>query len=103
MIFYINNKQINTKICTNIKDRFLGLMFKKEIIPMYFPKCNSIHTFFMKQNIDVVMMNKDNKVIAIYQNIPKNKIIINHKAYNTLELPVYQYNIKIGDILKNSP
>ena len=87
----------NIKYATNFKDRLFGLMFKKEITPMCFPKCNNIHTFFMKSNIDVVMTNKENIVIAIYKNVPKNKIIINRKAYNTYEFPVDKYKIKLND------
>ena len=72
-------------------------MFKEEITPICFPKCHSIHTFFMKKNIDVVMTDRDNKIIAIYRNVPKNKIIINRKAYNTYELPTDKYKIKLND------
>ena len=43
------------------------------------------------------MTNKENIVIAIYKNVPKNKIIINRKAYNTYELPVDKYKIKLND------
>ena len=75
----------------------MGLMFKKDITPICFPKCKSIHTFFMRQNIDVVMTDKESKVIAIYKNVSKNKIIMNRKAYNTYELPVDKYKIKLND------
>lgn len=99
MILHLNHKDIEVKNCIKFKDRFIGLMFKKNITPYYFPHCNSIHTFFMKANIDVIMTDKNNKVIAIYNDVSKNKIIINKKAYNTLELPSSKYKIKLGDIL----
>ena len=41
------------KVCTKFKDRLIGNMFKKNIQDMCFPKCNSIHTFFMFKPIDV--------------------------------------------------
>lgn len=90
----------NLKYCYSFIDRFKGLMLKDEITPICFPKCRSIHTFFMKCNIDIVMTDKNNKIIAIYKNIGKNKIIINLKAYNIYELPINTYDFKINDIIK---
>ena len=89
----------NIKICTSFKDRLCGLMFKKNINPLCFPKCNSIHTFFMKKNIDVIFVNKEHKVIDIHKDVPKNKIIINKDAYYVYELPTNKYKIKLGDII----
>ena len=55
------------KKCTNFIDRLMGLMFKKNFDEIYlFPKCNSIHTFFMKENIDVIMCDKDNTILYIF-------------------------------------
>ena len=62
-----DNVKLKIKPCNNIFNRFLGLMFKKNIdYGLYFPKCNSIHTFFMKENIDVIMCDKDNTIIYYY-------------------------------------
>ena len=74
-------------------------MFKEDIIPLCFPKCKSIHTFFMKKNIDVVITDINHKVIAIYKNIPKNKIIFNKNAYYIYELPINEYKIELNDII----
>ena len=58
------NTTIIIKICRNIFDRFKGLMFKKNIsYGLCFPKCNSIHTFFMSKPIDVIMTDKEYKVL----------------------------------------
>lgn len=93
----VNNQIIEIKLCKSFKDRLFGLMFKKNITPLCFPKCRSIHTFFMKQNIDIIMCDKNNIVIGVYKNTPKNKIIINKKAYYTYELPINKYDIKLTD------
>ena len=64
------NKDIEVKICNRFKDRLLGLMFKKKInYGLCFPKCNSIHTFFMKQNIDIFMADKNNKIIYVKKKV----------------------------------
>lgn len=85
------------------KQRLFGLMFKKNIdYALLFRNCNSIHTFFMKENIDVVMTNKNNKVIFIKKNMKKNRIILPKKGvYNTYEFPAnFIKNLKINDKLK---
>lgn len=86
----------SVKICTNFKDRFFGLMFKKDIKELCFPKCRAVHTFFMKKNIDIIACDKNNKIIAIYKNVSKNKIIYNKNAYYIYELPKDKYKLKLG-------
>jgi len=93
---------INThsKYCYKFKERLLGLMFRQEIKELCFPNCRSVHTFFMKKNIDIILADKANKVIAIYKNVPKNKIIYNKKAYYIFELPTNKYKIELSDYIK---
>ena len=57
-----DKKSIDLKYCNNFFDRFKGFMFKKNInLCLCFPKCNSIHTFFMLKPIDVIMTDKNYK------------------------------------------
>lgn len=81
MLLKQGNQSIPIKKCTSLHSRFFGMMLKKEKLSygLCFPKCNSIHTFFMKQNIDVIMTDKKNKVIHIYPNLKKNRIIFPKK------------------------
>ena len=99
MKIIINNQEfIVDKADTFIK-KFLGLMGKKKIIKgIFFPNTRSIHTFFMKDNIDVIMINKEKKVVYYQKNIKKNKIIFKKEAHDTIELPKNTIkNIKIMD------
>ncbi|MBQ7105818.1 MAG: DUF192 domain-containing protein [Bacilli bacterium] len=85
------------------KQRLFGLMFKKNIdYCLLFKKCNSIHTFFMKEKIDVVMTDKNNKIIYIKKNMKKNRIILPKKnVYYTYEFPSnFIKDLKINDQLK---
>lgn len=94
--------EINVKLCSNFKDRLLGLMFKKEKLDygLCFPKCNSIHTFFMKQNIDVFMTDKNNKVIYIKKNLKPWKLILPKKnVYYSYEFSTGIIDYKIDDII----
>ena len=94
-----NNKEIEIIDCKTLFSRFMGNMFKKNIERgLLFRHCNSIHTFFMKENIDVIMCNKDNLILYYYKNLGKNKIIFPKKgATKTYETPAMYFNININD------
>ena len=93
-----NNKEIEIIDCKTFFSRFMGNMFKKNIERgLLFRHCNSIHTFFMKENIDVIMCNKDNEILYYYNNLTKNKVILPKKnVYKVYETPVNYFNIKIN-------
>ena len=92
-----NNKKIVLINCNTFFSRLKGFMFKKKIDKaLMFERCNSIHTFFMKSNIDVIMCDKENNIIYYYNNLKPNKIILPRKnVYKTIELPVNYFDIKI--------
>ena len=69
--------KINIKEAKSFKDRFLGLMFKKNINHgLLFKNCMSIHTFFMKEKIDIIATDKNDKIIKVYKNVKPWKILI---------------------------
>lgn len=83
-----NNKTIQIKVCKNFFTRLIGFMFHIEPIEygLCFPKCNCIHTFFMYQPVDVVMTDKNNRILYFYQNLKPWKIIWPKKGvYYTYE------------------
>ena len=100
LIYY--DKEINIIDCKSFFSRFKGFMFKKNINhALLFNNCNSIHTFFMKSNIDVIMCDKENNIIYYYNNLKRNKIILPKKnVYKTIELPVNYFNIKINSKIR---
>lgn len=89
------------KICYTFKNRLIGNCFKYEIKEILcFPKCNSIHTFFMKTNIDVVMLNKKKQITHIFPNVKPWSIILPKKGvFFVLEFPSGENIYKINDIL----
>lgn len=93
-----DNKKIEIFECSSFFTRLKGFMFQKNIkYALLFNKCNSIHTFFMKSNIDVILCDKNNNILYYYKNLPKNRIILpKKKVYKTIELPVNFFNIKIN-------
>ena len=65
---------------------------------LLFDKCNSIHTFFMKENIDVIMCDKDNNILDFYKDLPKNKIILPKKGVRKVfETPSGYFDININE------
>jgi len=98
------NKEINLTQCKSFFKRFMGFMFKKNIdYAILFNKCNSIHTFFMKENIDVIMCDRDNNILYFYKNLGKNKIILPKKyVYKVYETPCNYFDIKINTKMKVS-
>ena len=104
MYLKTNKNKYDIIIATNFSKRLMGLMGKTNIdYGMLFPKCNSIHTYFMKENIDIIGLDENNEVIYKYENLDKNRIIkINYdiKKTSILELPANSSKkIKIATIL----
>lgn len=97
-----NNNKLNIKVCNNVFNRFLGLMFKKYInYGLCFPRCNSIHTFFMLEPIDVIMTDKDYNILYVFNNLKPNKVILPKKnVYYTFELPINKFNFKEKENVK---
>lgn len=99
MEIIINQEKFNIDVADTFKKRLLGLMGKQNIKKgLFFPKTRSIHTFFMKEDIDIIMIDKNNKVVYFKKNLSRNKILIKKKAYHTIELPHNSLkNIELGN------
>lgn len=97
-----NNKEIELINCKSFYSRLKGFMFKRSINnALLFNKCNSIHTFFMKENIDVIMCDKDNNILYYYKDLNKNKIILPKKnVYKVIETPSNYFNIEKNTKIK---
>ena len=76
-------------------------MFKKNIDEVLcFRKCSGIHTFFMFNPIEVIMTDKDFKVLYVYNYLKKNRIILPKKGvYYTFEMKAYLIDCTIGEKL----
>ena len=97
-----DNKDIELLECKSFFSRLKGFMFQKKIDKaLLFNNCNSIHTFFMKENIDVIMCNKDNLILYYYNNLGRNKVILPKRGVKkTIETPVGYFSIKINDKIR---
>lgn len=97
-----DKKKINVKYCNNFFNRLIGFMFKKNInYCLCFPKCNSIHTFFMLKSIDVIMTDREYNTLFIFKNVKPNRIILPKKnVYYTFEIPANTLNFNINEKIK---
>lgn len=91
------DKDIKLVECKSFTSRFKGFMRKKNINhALLFRKCNSIHTFFMKENIDVIFCDEDNIILYYYRDLGPNKIIWPKRiATRVYELPTNYFNIQL--------
>lgn len=99
MKLIVNNKDYNLVIAKSFFKKLMGLMFKKEIDEnLVFIHCSSIHTFFMRKDIDVIFFDKNKNFLEIHKNVKKNKILICKGAYYTVEVKSNLIDFKNNNI-----
>ncbi len=91
------NENLNVKIAESFKEKFFGLMGKKNFrYGLLLENTNGIHTFFMRQKIYVVLLDKDYNILFRDYVKPWRVLFPKKGVFYTLELPYY---VKI-DFLK---
>lgn len=88
----------------NIKEKVVGLIGRKTPIALMIETRFGIHTFGLKFPIDVLILNKNNKIAAIKRSLKPNRVFIWNPSYNrVLELPqgtINKKKIKIDNIIE---
>lgn len=59
-------------------ERLVGLIGKRNLpadMALVIPKCNAIHTFFMRMPIDILFVDNQGTIVDIVPNLPPGKII----------------------------
>ena len=107
----IKNITKNTIIATEAKlaDNFLarlkgllGTELLEKGSALIITSCNGIHTVGMKYSIDIIFVDKNNKVIKIVTNMPSMKFTLCRRASYVIETSsdvVDTTSTKIGDII----
>jgi uncharacterized protein len=71
--------------------RGLGLMFRRSLAPgagIWMAPCNGIHTFFMRFPIDVVFMDRQQRVVRVYPGLRSWRMVpLVFVAHSVVELP----------------
>lgn len=85
--------------------RLIGLMGRADIpddYGLYLSPCSSIHCFFMRFPIDVVFINRDHVVVAVYPSLMPWKVALpGSGAYAAIEAGAGQlaHRVTPGDVL----
>lgn len=94
----------NILYANSMYKRFIGLMGKNEINHnegVFLTPCNSIHMMFMKFPLDIIFLDRKNKVIHITENIKPWQISrIVFKAQSVLEVmagKARETDLQVGD------
>lgn len=67
----------------------IGRDFGPAFDAMVFSACNAIHTFFMRIPLDVIFLNRENVVVALYRKLkPWHPCVLSARASKVVELPV---------------
>lgn len=88
------------------RERLRGLLGKDSLLDgqgLWLVPCWSVHTFGMRFPIDILFMDKANKVLALHENVSFSRIVIGPwHTHSTVELKAgtsEKLAIKKGDIL----
>lgn len=91
---------------TRLWDRIRGMIgrdFNGSFDAMVFAACNAIHTFFMRIALDVIFLDRDNRVIGMRRGLkPWHPCIWVLRAKTVIELPVGAIDssgTSLGDLL----
>jgi uncharacterized protein len=81
----LRNATTGEIVATDVKkalgwlERMLGLIPRKRVEPregLWFEDCGVIHTLGMKTEIDVVFLDKDQRVLRTVCSVPQNKLLL---------------------------
>lgn len=94
----------DAKVAENFFARSVGLLSKKSLNEgegLIIKPCCSVHTFFMRFNIDVLFVGVNGKVIATYENVAPWRVLpIHPTSHYVIELSansISNKNIEKGD------
>ena len=104
----IKNNEIlasDARIAASFMDRLKGLLGTKKLDQgqgLIIRPCNSIHTIGMKYSIDIIFLDKQNKVVKIVMDMHSGRVSICNSASYVVELPsgvASSTNTTVGDLI----
>lgn len=95
--------KIKAKRAVSLREKTIGLIGSTVNQPLLIMTRFGIHTFGLKYHIDVLILDKKKRVVAIKKNLAPNRIFIwNIKHDTILEIPKLNnsnYNVKLNDYI----
>lgn len=78
-------------------------MIQRPISALYFPHCNSVHTFFMQKPIDIVFLDRQYRIQRISREVEPRRFRMSGKSAHVLELDATladKLDLRVGDSLR---
>ena len=79
------------RIANSFKTRFIGLLGKRSFTPnsaLLITPSTGVHTLFMRFPIDVIALDKQNRVVSTHKNVKPWRIAaVNPRTHSVIELP----------------
>lgn len=96
------DKEIEVVECKSFFSRFRGFMLRRNIDKaLLFDHCNSIHTFFMLEKIDVIFCDENNNILYFYKDLGPNKVILpKRQVKKVYEVQANYFDIKLHSKLE---
>lgn len=84
-------------IANTVFTRIKGLLGRSILLPsqaLILDPCNAVHTFFMRFPIDILFLDKENRVIKAISDLKPNRVSRTYwKANKVVELPAGKLNL----------
>ena len=95
----------NVRFADSFRDRLFGLIGADTLAQgsgLWLNPCNGIHTFGMRFPVDIIVLDRDNRVLAVVTAFRPNRILLpRRRGFSTLELSSGSAaGIRIGDRLE---
>lgn len=92
--------KVTAKFANNVLDRLKGLIGKHQAHGLLIHTRFGIHTFFLKFPIDVVVIDKEGRVVTMREQLKPHRLFLWNPRYDrVIELPnntIKKNDIKIG-------
>ncbi|CAD6557682.1 hypothetical protein LMG28727_06415 [Paraburkholderia kirstenboschensis] len=94
---------IHVSITQTMCERMRGLLGRDSLPPgeaILLRRCGSVHTFGMRFDIDVLFLDRHERVVAIHHGVRKRRLLLNLRAAHTLEMPAGaagKHGLAVGD------
>jgi uncharacterized protein len=94
---------ISVSITETARERRRGLLDHDHLPSgeaLLLERCGSVHTFGMGFAIDVVLLDRHRRVIAIHREVPRRRIVLSLRAVHTLEMSAGtadELGLSVGD------
>lgn len=93
---------LKVKTLSTFSQRLKGIKARPVAGPIYFPRCKSVHTFGVKQPLDLIWVNRKLKVIRVDASVQRHRICFCRQAWGVIERYTNDRAsaLKIGDVVR---